>query len=151
MGATSSISENKNMIFFAVLCFVGFIFLKPKKIRKGTRLEANVYQSQPYTRVPKNIPNINGSVLRFLAYLSGTVVGKLFFNPLIRKIMKFSRLDNLIIMEEATFIPYVEPPHTDVKYSKTAQVQFVNDFAVQNLKSIGDDLEEKLKQFSFEK
>ena len=40
---------------------------------------------------------------------------------------------------------------SDVKYSKTAQVQFVNDFAMQNLKSIGDDLEEKLKQFSFEK
>ena len=26
----------------------------------------------------------------------------------------------------------------------------MNDFALQNLKSIGDDLEEKLKQFSFE-
>ena len=38
-----------------------------------------------------------------------------------------------------------------MKYSKTAQVQFVNDFAMHNLKSIGDDLEEKLKQFSFEK
>ena len=40
---------------------------------------------------------------------------------------------------------------SDEKYSKTAQVQFVNDFALQNLKSIGDELEEKLKQFSFEK
>ena len=40
---------------------------------------------------------------------------------------------------------------SDEKYSKTAQVQFVNDFALQNLKSIGDKLEEKLKQFSFEK
>ena len=38
---------------------------------------------------------------------------------------------------------------SDEKYSKTAQVQFVNDFALQNLKSIGDNLEEK--QFSFEK
>ena len=26
-----------------VLCFIAFILLKPKKIRKGTRLEANVY------------------------------------------------------------------------------------------------------------
>ena len=40
---------------------------------------------------------------------------------------------------------------SDEKYSKTAQVQFVNDFALQNLKSIGDEIEEKLKQFSFEK
>ena len=37
-----------------------------------------------------------------------------------------------------------------MKYSKTAQIQFVNDFAMQNLKSIGDDFEEKLKKFSFE-
>jgi len=38
---------------------------------------------------------------------------------------------------------------SDEKYSKTAQVQFVNDFALHNLK--GDNLEEILKQFSFEK
>ena len=37
-------------------------------------------------------------------------MGKLVLNPLLRKIMKFSLLDDLIIDEEPTFVPYVEPP-----------------------------------------